>query len=514
MAGGKLSARQKMINLMYLVFIAMLAMNMDKKVLTNIGLGIEDNVEANARLAKANTFSLTELARLASEQPEKYSKLNESAQQLSAISNDFYSYLDKVQDELKSGLDDPTNYEKMDTRDAGDNYFFEGEKYSKKGQEFVSKINKYRDDVLKILGPNGNPEIIASVKKRFNTADDIAKNGKPVKWLISRFEGYPLVSTLSNISRMQAGVKATESEAYGSLVAGQRKSDVSMTNYDAMVVFEKNAYYPGEKLTGKIVLGKNDPTLKASKVVINGKEVAEKNIKAGQVILDGGVGGVGDHDLKGEFVFMEEGKPVSIPIKGSYAVIPKPNSAVIAADKMNVVYRSLPNPITVSIPGIPDNLVRASGTGLRKVSGTGKYMMTPGTGREVKITASGTLPDGSRVSSSKTFRIKDIPKPLTTVRKESGFVKMSKASLAKTTVRVELPDFLFDLKFNVRSFKIKVPGQATITVNGSRMNAQAQSAIRKARVGDPITIFDVKSSLQGVSGVRVKDASPVSIEIQ
>jgi hypothetical protein len=34
MAGGKLTPRQKMINLMYLVFIAMLALNMSKEVLS------------------------------------------------------------------------------------------------------------------------------------------------------------------------------------------------------------------------------------------------------------------------------------------------------------------------------------------------------------------------------------------------------------------------------------------------------------------------------------------------
>lgn len=514
MAGGNLTPRQKMINLMYLVFIAMLAMNMDKKVLTNIGLGIEDNKEANVRLTETNNASLTELQRLAAEQPEKYADKSKAAQELSSISNEFNAYLDTVQEELTATLEDPSDYEKMDSRDAGDHYFFKGEKYTPKGEEFVSKISNYRESVLKILGPKGNPDIIKSVKKRFNTADDVAKNGKPVKWLISRFEGYPLVTTLSNISRMQAGIKATEAESYGSIVKGQMTSDVSMTNYDAMVIFDKNAYYPGEKLSGKIVLGKNDPTLKASRVVVNGRKIANKNIKAGQVILDGGVGSVGDHDLKGEFVFLEDGKEVSIPIKGSYAVIPKPNSAVIAADKMNVVYRSLPNPMTISIPGIPNNKVTASGNGLRRGNGSGKWIMTPGSGREVKITASGKLPSGENVSSSQTFRIKDIPKPLATVRKESGYVKMPKSSLAKTTVRVELPDFLFDLKFRVKSFSIKVPGKGTIRVSGSKMNGAAQTAIKGARVGDLISIFDVKSSLEGVSGVNVKNATAVTIELQ
>src|SRR5690606_39822568 len=68
--------------------------------------------------------------------------------------------------------------------------------------------------------------------------------------------------------------------------------------------------------------------------------------------------------------------------------------AVIAADKMNVVYRGVENPMTISIPGIPDNAVNASAPGLSKASGS-KYIMRPGSGREVTITASGTLPDRS-----------------------------------------------------------------------------------------------------------------------
>ena len=82
-----------------------------------------------------------------------------------------------------------------------------------------------------------------------------------------------------------------------------------------------------------------------------------------------------------------------IPVNQSFAVIAKPNSAVISADKMNVVYRGVENPMTISIPGIADNKVRASAPGLKRARGS-KYVMNPGTGKTVKILATGTLPDG------------------------------------------------------------------------------------------------------------------------
>src|SRR5690606_33694326 len=110
-------------------------------------------------------------------------------------------------------------------------------------------------------------------------------------------------------------------------------------------------------------------------------------------------GSPGDHVIEGQLIFKEDGEETPVEVKQSFATISKPNAALIAADKMNVVYRGVSNPMTIAIPGIPDSKVSASAPGLSKASGS-RYTMNPGTGRTVKITASGTLPDGQRVSSS------------------------------------------------------------------------------------------------------------------
>ena len=127
------------------------------------------------------------------------------------------------------------------------------------------------------------------------------------------------------------------------------------------------------------------------------------DIRDGGAVLNFPAGNVGENEIKGKFIFMENGEPVEIPIESSYAVVAKPNSAVISADKMNVVYRGVENPITISVPGVADNAVKASAPGLRKVKGVGKYMMAPGKGREVKITVNAKLPDGTPISSSQRY---------------------------------------------------------------------------------------------------------------
>jgi gliding motility-associated protein GldM len=313
------------------------------------------------------------------------------------------------------------------------------------------------------------------------------------------------------MTQIQADIKTTESEVLGSMLQGQMASDVSMNNYQAILIPNAPATLQGENFQGKIVLGRYDGSLKPTKVVINGKEIT--NIKDGGAVLDFPAGNVGENEIKGKFIFMENGKPVEIPVETSYAVVAKPNSAVISADKMNVVYRGVQNPITVSVPGVADNAVKATAPGLKKVKGIGKYEMAPGKGREVKITVSAKLPDGTPITSSQIFRIKDIPAPVAAVRGEYGMIKMPKSTLQKATISSLLPDFVFDLKISTTGFSVKVPGQPTVIVKGDKFDASAIRVLNKARRGDVVIIFDIKQKLVGNSGYYLKNASPVNVEI-
>jgi gliding motility-associated protein GldM len=251
-----------------------------------------------------------------------------------------------------------------------------------------------------------------------------------------------------------------------------------------------------------------------TKLVVQGKEIdLSKAIdENGAAVLDFNVGNVGEHTIDGEFTFIENGKELPIKIESNYVVVPRPNSATISADKMNVVYRGVANPMTISFAGVPDNKVSASGNGLKKV-GNGKYVVNAGSGKEMTINVTATLDDGSKASDKKTFRIKDIPAPTGTIARQRGVVKLPKRNVEIGTVGAELKDFVFDLPINVTSFKIKVPGQPTVNVAGTKMNGQAKSAIKKARRGDNITIFDIKAKITGNAKYQLKNVSPVIVEV-
>ncbi|HAI16712.1 MAG TPA: gliding motility protein GldM [Xanthomarina gelatinilytica] len=514
MAGGKLSARQKMINLMYLVFIAMLALNMSKEVLSAFGLMNEKLTESNQAATERNEAFMQGLAEKVSEQPAKYQPLKAQADQISTLANNFNSYLEELKGKMTATVDDPQDYEVMDKGDYLDNNFFKGDKLKPEGQEFLNQIKTFREGVIEVLSQNPDMASIADdVKDKFETDPVTNRDGNKVDWLDYHYKGFPLVASLTKMTQLQADVKTTESEVLSSMLAGKLKVEASLTNFDAIVVPDKTAFFSGENFTGRIILGKNDKTLKADKVVINGQELPAESMQAGQTLLDFPAGAVGEREIEGEFQFKEGDSIISIPVKSTYAVVPKPNSATISADKMNVVYRGVANPMTISFAGISDNNVSASAPGLSKGSGVGKYVMNPGSGREVTINVSGTLPDGSKVSDKATFRIKDIPKPTGTISGQDGVVKLPRNSVEIATIGAMLDDFDFELPIQVTSFKIKVPGQPSVDVNGTKLNSQAKNSLRKARRGDAVQIFDINAQIRGNSSYKLKGVSPVIVEI-
>ena len=310
-------------------------------------------------------------------------------------------------------------------------------------------------------------------------------------------------------------MKSTAADVFNAMFQGQLKSEISMTNYTTLLEQTKGAYYQGERFDGSIVLGRKDNSTKPNEVelFLDGRKLSasEYEITEGKVKLNVGAGNAGDHKITGNLYFDQDGERLPVEVSQTFSTIPKPNAAVISADKMNVVYRGVANPITISMPGVPDNKVNASAPGLSR-SGGSKYVMNPGTGREVTINVTGEI-DGKKYPSSQTFRIKDIPRPTGTVSSQSGEVRLPRANLEIATISAMLEDFDFDLKLSVRSFKISVPGQPSVQVTGSKMNSSAINAIKRAKRGDIVQIFDIEASIIGNTSYRLKKVAPVVVEI-
>nr|WP_299072952.1 gliding motility protein GldM [uncultured Allomuricauda sp.] len=517
MAGGKQTPRQKMINLMYLIFIAMLALNMSKEVLAAFGIMNEKLETSNIKTTESNDNFLASLETKASEDAEKYGKLYQNAQKIKGLSQEYYDYLETLKKGMTEKLEDPKDYARMDNSDYLDQTLFQGDNLSAEGKEFMKRINDYKTQVGAIA-PTALKE---AVNTRFQTGDANGKvekrDGTKQDWINYHYEGYPLVASLAKLTALQADVKATEEDALKSMLEGELTNQVSLTNFATSLLASKSAFYNGDKYDGKIIISKTDKTSTPVKaeLTLDGRKLTEGKdykLEAGGVQMLIGAGSPGDHEIVGTMFFMQDGEEIPVEVKNSFATISKPNAAVIAADKMNVVYRGVANPMTISIPGIPDNKVSASAPGLSKRSGS-KYVMNPGKGREVTISASGILPDGQRISTPATFRIKDIPRPGGTVRGEAGSAKMPRKNLEISTIGAMLEDFDFDLNLAVSGFKFKVPGQPTIVVNGNKLNARAKSALQRAKRGEAVQIFDIKAYISNNKTYKLKKVSPVVVEL-
>ena len=156
MAGGKLTPRQKMINLMYLVFIAMLAMNMSKEVLSAFGLMNEKFEGANSASTENNAGMLTALDAKASEAKGEFIGAAATAHKVEAATKKFYDFVGTLKAEVLTGVEKDENgklpYEAMDKADNLDNSWFTGEGYTKRGKEVIAAIEAYKADMKAALG--------------------------------------------------------------------------------------------------------------------------------------------------------------------------------------------------------------------------------------------------------------------------------------------------------------------------------------------------------------------------
>jgi gliding motility-associated protein GldM len=512
MAGGKLTPRQKMVNLMYLVFIAMLALNMSKEVLSAFGLMNEKFDAANTSAESMNASMLQALDKKAGEDAH-FVQAAADAKKVAGISKDFYAFLGTLKADATEGVevDKKTGklpYESMDKGHAIDEGWFEGDGYSKKGEEIVNQFSKYVADMKAAVGNNSKLKgVVAEIESKFKTSDVTDHEGVTKKYLDYHFKGFPAIASLTKITSFQNDVKKAEADIYSILLGKAAVEASSMKNFTALVVLDKNAYYQGEKVTGKVVLGKYDANTKPTSFQGPGK------LENGQAIISLTAGGVGEQKINGKFTFVQDGETIPLAFEGKYVVVPRPNSATISADKMNVVYRGVSNPISISFAGVAADKVTASAPGL-KPAGAGKYVMSPGAGNEVVINVTGTLPDGSKVSDKKTFRIKGIPGPVGTIRGEMGVVKGPKSSLEISTVGAKLVDFDFEVGLDVVGFNFKVTGQPTVVVPGNKLNAQCKAVLAKAGRGDQVTISEIKTKLVGAGSYMLPRTAPVIYEIQ
>jgi len=526
---GKETPRQKMINMMYLIFIAMLALNMSKEVLSAFGTLTEELSETNIELQVRNDQFMQGLEEKAQEQAAKYLDLKLKADSIRDISADLYDYLENLKEGAYVSAEEQQikrdDYEKLDKTVYFEQLLLNGANLKPAGQEFMDKMDNYRDEFYRIASSDPKLESIADeVKEKFKTDDVQGKQGKPQSYLNYHYKGMPMIAAITKITLLQSTIKNIEAQLLSTMLEGKLKIEASLTNFEAIVVPDKAAFLPNENFTGKIILGKNDETLKADKVIINGNELDDESMQAGQTLLDFPAGRVGSNKISGQFQFIEEGDPVIIPVDFEYEVVPPPNSAAVSADKMRVVYEGVKNPFTISIPGIDANRIQVRAPGIKKgkelmnefgvtetfngpsdyeIDLTGQTEVDFGDdASKITISVSGSTADGATVGPFNTvYTVRELPTPVAAFDGEYGELGISRMDLINGNMTAKFENFNFELPLIVSSFDLLVDG-TLYPCSGSELSMTAKQAV--AGASGVISVENIKVRGLGVD-IKIND---------
>lgn len=530
MAKGKQTPRQKMINLMYLVFIAMMALNIDVEIIRSYYDSTRALNETRFLTEQKNEdiFEKT-LEAKAQQVPdtyatpwEQYKTLKSKIDVLVSSAEDIKVTLKKQSDfhdkDPKTGkdMDVSENFSALNNNEATTEYFFkDGDENSPspKALELKKKLDDVRSYIVATFG--GNAQLLKLVERanRSIIADYPAgksPNGKT--WFQNKFYHQPLIAAISNLEIIQNDARNVQSDALALMLQEKVDASIKFTSYEAIVSAPTDVQ-AGKKAEAVVMLGNYS---NSSKISISGVSRQEN----GKGYLPLNTGGLGEKKIGGVITLTDAtGKAQQFPFTHTYNVIAGPQQVkleqglLLSADKMNVMYRGLENPVTGSILGADNAKLSLSAPGaVVKNTGKGKWNVIPSTGNIVKLTLSGTDPTGKTVSQVFEYRIKGVPRPQGQIRgKAVNFMPVG--SIPNQIVAAALPDFDFPVSFTVNSFILKLPGRAGTMIQGSSLSS-AEGLIRNLRPGDVVQIYDIQATATGLGNQRLKEISPVIINVQ
>jgi gliding motility-associated protein GldM len=342
-------------------------------------------------------------------------------------------------------------------------------------------------------------------------------------WDVENFYHLPEAAVITNLNKMQADLKNLTAEILGEYSAASGKLAIKFDRLTAKVIAPSSYIQAGQPYKADIFLAASSSAMTADMMqVLLGADSASGTggtpvkIEGGMGKYEVGTGGQGEQTYKGIIKFKKpDGSFDNYPFQASYMVAAP--AVAVAAEKMNVLYIGVPNPIAVSAAGVsPTDLqVSFNGCGATKTGGQGgKFIVNATTPGTLTINVSAKTKDGVKPQGPPIkFRVKKIPDPVTKVGGQSGNVDMKKVQLGQIGgVIADLPGFDFDAKFVVTTFELSavVKGALkSVVCVGNQLNGEARSILATAGVGSKIFFDNVKAkgpdgSVRNIPGVTIK----------
>lgn len=530
MASGKISPRQKMINMMYLVLTALLAMNVSSEILNAFKTVNRSIDKTNQVLSDKNkeTYSAFEDAIKDPQTKEKATLWKPKADEIGRLSNDMFSFIEKYKQDIKKGAGlktvkvDGVDVEqfKEDDLDVSTRIMIE----QKKGKELFDRVKKYKEDVLNVI-KNSNDldpkmkemvmkDMVAFEKSLPINLETPAKDkyGKPYAkdwsgWASSNFYMTPAIASMTILTKLQNDVKNSEAQLSDYCIAQLGKVKVVYDKFAAVAAANTTYCMPGEPIEVSAGVGAFNDQAKPV-ISIKGSTVP---LTDGMAVYKFNAGGPGTYEIPVSIRFTTPSGEVKTENRSIKYTVGQPSGAALMLDKMNVFYIGLENPITVS-SGTGDektNLIPSgAGLTLSKV-GPGKYIAKATTVGEATITINS---DGKQTPFK--FRVKRVPDPVATIGGTMTNGKYPKGSfVVQQGMIAKLDNFDFQAKFDVISYEwTYMPKGAgdlqSATNNGPAFSPQLQGLIKGSKPKDAFSFENVKvkgpdGSVRKIGGLTI-----------
>ena len=486
--------RQKMINIMYLVLTAILALNVSAEVINAFKVVDKSLITSNNNIAASNDviYKSFEEKLKQNETREKAEFWSPKAQQARSYSASLITYIDSLKAQLKREADlkikkDGSEDFREDNLDASTRLF----ETNGEGPKLEARLKQYKEQMLNI-----DPSIRREFEKTFpvNTDPPTSQEGTQKDFTQSFFHMTPTVAALTMLSKFQNNVKNAEAQVVTYCHNQIGAVAVHMDKYGVLVGQNSNYLMPGDEL--QITAGVGAYSSAATPTIsINGQNVSVSN---GQGSYSTKVSGSGERSVNVNVQFKDENGKMqtqSVPVKYT---IGTPGGAAVMLDKMNVFYIGVDNPVTInSGTGAEKTRVSMSG-GSISPKGAGKYNVRVSSPGNASITVSG---DGK--PSTFPFRVKRIPDPVLAVGPSKGGRVQSVVFKNQQFARADLENFDFEAKFSIVSATVYFSGANFASVQSASISggslAGLSTQLQKCIPGTSVTFDNVK--VQGPDGV-------------
>jgi hypothetical protein len=486
--------RQKMINLMYLVLTALLALNVSSEILNAFKVVDTSLKTSSANLTNGNNTIYASLEEKLSDPKthEKAAIWEPKAQQAKKLSDEFNSYIDGLKAELKKEADlkivDGKESFREDDLEAATRLFGSEGNGKGKGKELEGKLATYRNALLNI-----DPSIKEKFDKTLPIDVDppVGQDGTKKDFTQAYFHMTPAVAGLTLLSKFQNNIKNAENQVVTFCHEQIGAVKVKFDKASVLVGQSSNYVMPGQEITITAGVGAYSSAAQP-KISING---------SGSPVVDGKAtykvtaSGAGNHTVPVNVTYLDQDGVSQTKTEQVEYTVGTPGGAAVMLDKMNVFYIGVPNPITIS-----------SGSGWDKttVSMTGGTLSGSNGNRTVTVNSIGAAKiivtaDGK--STPFDFRCKRIPDPIFKVGASSGGSIPSAVFKAQQYCRADLENFDFDARFSVVSATVFFSGAGFSTpqmaeIKGNNLGGVAQLSM--CRPGTSVIFDQVK--VQGPDG--------------